>query len=80
MIAPIEKRPDEVPPAVADEDEVDDAEDGEPETSAGGACPGTRWLNTHIDHCSDLTTYTRPRWRIRHIFRRGQEKEEKEKE
>ncbi len=37
MIAPIEK-PDEVPPAIVDEDEADDAEDGEPETGAGGAC------------------------------------------
>ncbi|KAM5536060.1 M24A methionine aminopeptidase [Ganoderma adspersum] len=35
MIAPIEKKPDEVPPAV-DDDEADDAEDGEPETGAGG--------------------------------------------
>lgn len=36
MIAPIEKKSDEVPPAVVDEDEADDAEDGEPETGAGG--------------------------------------------
>ena len=78
MIAPIEK-PDEVPPAVVDEEEADDAEDGEPEAQgAGGMCSviggWTQRLTSSgrpkLQHClrsHDL-----------HICRRGQKEKEKE--